>query len=91
MTTQELPVEERWKLDAACRQHPRVNFFPDWDDGAATDDAIAVCAGCGVRLECLEYALRHRCTAGVWGGVSERELRHLVRRRTAAVAAAVTA
>jgi WhiB family transcriptional regulator, redox-sensing transcriptional regulator len=46
-------------------------------------DAIAVCAVCPVRAECLEYSLRHGSdfgVHGVWGGMVEGE-RRLLRRR----------
>lgn len=39
-------------------------------------DAIAVCATCPVRADCLEFALRHGSDIGahgVWGGLVERE------------------
>jgi WhiB family redox-sensing transcriptional regulator len=44
-------------------------------------DAKAICAGCPVREECLEYAMRWDQLCGVWGGLSERERRQLRRQR----------
>ena len=42
--------------------------------------AIAICAGCPVRADCLELSLRHaRCDYGVWGGLVEEERRALRR------------
>ncbi len=37
--------------------------------------AKAVCAGCPVRAECLEFALANDERWGVWGGTSERQRR----------------
>ena len=33
-------------------------------------NAVAVCAGCVVRAECLDYAIREQEETGVWGGLS---------------------
>ena len=49
--------------------------------GAAQNRAKAVCVGCGVRTECLADALDNRVEFGVWGGMTERERRALLRRR----------
>lgn len=37
--------------------------------------------GCPVRAECLAEALDNRIDFGVWGGMTERERRALLRRR----------
>ena len=49
--------------------------------GAAQNRAKAVCLGCPVRTECLADALDNRIEFGVWGGMTERERRALLRRR----------
>lgn len=49
--------------------------------GAAQNAAKKVCTGCPVRLECLADALDSRTEYGVWGGLTERERRALLRRR----------
>src|SRR5690606_25973136 len=49
--------------------------------GAAQNRAKAVCTGCPVRTECLADALDARVEFGVWGGMTERERRALLRRR----------
>ena len=40
-----------------------------------------MCFGCAVRTECLADALDNRVEFGVWGGMTERERRALLRRR----------
>jgi WhiB family redox-sensing transcriptional regulator len=76
----EQDVAPTWQQFAACVHHAgRVDFFPA--RGESTRDAKAVCAGCPVREECLEFALRLKVAHGVWGGLSERERRTLRRDR----------
>ncbi|HEY9410712.1 MAG TPA: WhiB family transcriptional regulator [Jiangellaceae bacterium] len=63
---------------AACRgSEPDELFVP----GAAQNRAKAVCLGCPVRTECLADALDNRTEFGIWGGMTERERRALLRRR----------
>ena len=64
-----------WQRDAACLEHPEVEFFPD--RGVSTAAAKAVCAGCLVREDCLAYALDNGIKHGIFGGTSERERRRL--------------
>lgn len=61
-----------WRRDAAGREHPELNWFPE--RGESTRPAKAVCDGCLVRSECLAWALDHEVTPhGVWGGLSPQE------------------
>jgi WhiB family redox-sensing transcriptional regulator len=36
-------------------------------------EAKAICATCGVRKDCLAYALRIHEPYGIWGGMNEAE------------------
>ena len=48
--------------------------------GAEQNVAKRICRGCPVRYECLADALDNRIEFGVWGGMTERERRALLRR-----------
>jgi WhiB family redox-sensing transcriptional regulator len=74
--------DRRWQERANCLGVDPDLFFPE--RGASTKEAKGVCGGCEVRLECLEYALRHGEKFGIWGGMSERERRRLRRQRALA-------
>ncbi|MFJ9818660.1 WhiB family transcriptional regulator [Streptomyces sp. NPDC101151] len=68
----------QWAEHAACRSiDPEVLF----SQGAEQNRAKTVCNGCAVRTECLAEALDQRIEFGVWGGMTERERRALLRRR----------
>lgn len=74
-----------WRDDAACRDDDTSIFFPDREADVAR--AVAICATCPVRDDCLEFALRTRQVDGVWGGLTEPERRRVRRRRMAAARA----
>lgn len=67
-----------WASRGACRTSDPDELFVQ---GAAQNRAKAVCMGCPVRTECLADALDNRVEFGVWGGMTERERRALLRRR----------
>ena len=69
----------QWRELGACRGLEPDIFYPDDDDDAV--EAKSVCAQCGVRVACLEYASVSREKSGVWGGATERERRRLIRQR----------
>jgi hypothetical protein len=64
-----------------CSNYPDA-FFYDEDAAVAGfkhqyKTAKKLCAGCPIRLECLEYALAADEEYGVWGGLSPVERRRL--------------
>ncbi|HEX4902166.1 MAG TPA: WhiB family transcriptional regulator [Acidimicrobiales bacterium] len=75
---------EQWQLRAACRGPQARVFFPPAhferkDEKLEREGrAKAICGGCAVRQECLDYAVRIREQHGIWGGLSESERRHLI-------------
>lgn len=69
---------EDWTSAAACKDKQPDELFVK---GAAQNRAKQLCMGCPVRTECLAEALDNRMEWGVWGGLTERERRALLRRR----------
>ncbi len=70
-----------WRFSARCADYDPDLFFPIGSSGPAlrqTMQAKSVCAGCPVRMECLEWAQSTQQTHGVWGGLDEHE-RELLR------------
>lgn len=83
-----LITEAEWRERAACLSYPAVLFF-GMDDSetpaerrSREDRAKRVCFGCGVRKECLEYALATKEPYGIWGGLTEIERRSRLHTRT---------
>jgi len=71
-------VQWHWQEVGACREaDPLLFFHPQNERGASRDKrdrtAKNICAGCPVRMECADYAVRAREPYGVWGGLSEDE------------------
>lgn len=65
-----------WRADGACRTVDPDLFFPV-AVGAVANRQIAkaqqICAGCPVRQQCLDFALRTREPVGIWGGTTPEE------------------
>ena len=70
-------TDQHWTAYSACSGAAPDELFVE---GAAQRTAREVCADCPVRLDCLIDALDHRIVFGVWGGMTERERRSLLRR-----------
>ncbi len=69
---------DEWASRAQCTdQDPDALFVR----GKAQHDAKAVCKTCPVLAQCLAEALDNRTEFGVWGGMTERERRALLRKR----------
>ena len=69
---------EDWTPKAMCRNTQPDELFVR---GAEQNKAKQMCTGCPVRTECLAEALDYQIEWGVWGGMTERERRALLRRR----------
>ncbi len=67
-----------WRRSAACQEADPDIFFPVSAAGQGRDEAArakAICASCGVRRQCLQFALATHQAHGVWGGTTEEERR----------------
>lgn len=80
-------LEETWQLKAACRGPQAAVFFPPptferKDDKLEREArAKAICQQCGVRKDCLEYAIAIKEPHGIWGGLNEVERKALLGER----------
>ena len=73
-----MTLQGDWRVNASCRSENPESLFVR---GAEQRKAKMICMGCPVRTECLAEALDNRIEFGVWGGMTERERRALLRRR----------
>lgn len=90
-----------WMADAACQWDDPEVFF-DGDHGGydpvnanvrwrqqARADALAICARCLAKTDCLDYALtttigsRDRPIEGIWGGTTTTQRRAIIRKQEA--------
>jgi len=69
------PSETPWRELALCLGHDPDLWFPQESDGGI--NAIRICSGCPVRLDCLGWAIEHNERNGIWGGVSARKRQRL--------------
>lgn len=67
-----------WSSDAACTRRDAEALFAR---GAAQNLAKLMCRTCPVQLQCLVDALDNHVEFGVWGGLTERERRALLKQR----------
>ncbi|MCF2707288.1 WhiB family transcriptional regulator [Arcanobacterium haemolyticum] len=70
-------ADQTWAALGACTATDPDTLFVK---GAAQRQVRQVCFNCPVRLNCLIDALDSKATYGVWGGLTERERRVLLRR-----------
>lgn len=82
-TRREHPVTslegEEWISRALCRQGDPDALFVQ---GAQQRRAAAICGHCPTRTQCLASALDNREEFGVWGGLTERQRRVVLRKNT---------
>lgn len=67
-----------WSAQAKCREVDPDELFVQ---GAEQNRAKVICRACPVRTECLADALDNQVEFGVWGGMTERERRAILKRR----------
>lgn len=85
MASLKLPA---WYARAACLEANTEIFFAFGSDGVGrtaeacetTKAAKAVCEGCPVKSDCLEWALSNE-SSGVWGGTTAYERRRIREKR----------
>jgi WhiB family transcriptional regulator, redox-sensing transcriptional regulator len=65
-----------WVSKARCRSTDPDELFVR---GAAQRKATVICRHCLVVAECLAYALGNQMEFGVWGGMTERQRRVLLK------------
>ena len=70
-----------WRDQARCRGIDPQIFHPAEDDEVGATAAKDICAVCPVVEPCLEFAISTREKDGVWGGLTARERRRLIRQR----------
>ncbi|MBK8731237.1 MAG: WhiB family transcriptional regulator [Tetrasphaera sp.] len=70
-------VQDWARLGSCATADPDTLFV----QGRAQRSAKQICRGCPVIAECLADALDSRIDFGVWGGMTQRERRALLRRR----------
>jgi len=71
---------EDWVERGSCRSHDPEIFFPVSTTGIGridTEQAVAICRGCPVRQECLQWALRAGEAHGIWGGTTPEQRRYM--------------
>jgi WhiB family transcriptional regulator, redox-sensing transcriptional regulator len=67
-----------WEKHGVCRKAEPDALFVG---GAAQQIAKQLCMGCPVIAECLADSLDNHTEFGIWGGMTERERRALLKRR----------
>ena len=73
--------DAKWMDWALCAQTDPEVFFPK--KGGSHTEAKKVCEQCPVRTDCLNWAIEHNESEGIWGGMSAKErAREIQWRRT---------
>lgn len=67
-----------WRVAARCGTGDADALFTR---GRHQREARSFCHSCPVRTECLAHALDERVERGVWGGMTERERRAVLKQR----------
>jgi WhiB family redox-sensing transcriptional regulator len=72
---------QNWRAIGLCKGSDTIVFYPPSEDDSLAEEAKTICSLCAVRKPCLEFALNNREKHGVWGGLTERERRRVLRQR----------
>jgi WhiB family redox-sensing transcriptional regulator len=67
-----------WRIAARCRVADADTLFTR---GRVQREVRQFCTTCPVRTECLAHALDHQIEIGIWGGMTERQRRALLKQR----------
>ena len=68
-----------WRDQAVCRDFVTAEYDPFFADTADLQaEAIAICATCPVRDDCLTFAVRTGQQYGIWGGQPQQIIRRLI-------------
>jgi WhiB family redox-sensing transcriptional regulator len=68
-----------WRDLAACLDVVSADYDPFFADRAELQaEALAICASCAVRDDCLTFAVRTGQQYGIWGGQPEGIVRRLI-------------
>ena len=68
--------DRAWVSKALCRETDPDDMFVR---GAAQHQAAVICRHCPVRQECGAEALDNKLEFGIWGGMTERQRRALLK------------
>ncbi len=68
--------KQAWATHGVCTAQDPDTLFAT---GAAQRQVRQMCLSCPVRMDCLIEALESKIAFGVWGGLTERERRSLLR------------
>jgi WhiB family transcriptional regulator, redox-sensing transcriptional regulator len=67
-----------------CKSVDPDLFFPeDYTDRVLVLEAKAVCQGCPLTVDCLQYAMSDSSLDGIWGGTTPQDRKNLRRRKRA--------
>jgi WhiB family transcriptional regulator, redox-sensing transcriptional regulator len=68
-----------WRDQAACLEVVSADYDPFFADTKDLQTAaIAICATCAVRDDCLTFAVRTGQQYGIWGGQPQQIIRRLI-------------
>ena len=74
-------AQRKWVERANCRDADTDTFYVNRGETKKAATAKALCAECGVRVECLEFALTTSDLDGIWGGLNYKQRAKLKRSR----------